>query len=54
MTADKSSTLFDLGIGEEVIKEQPNDFTLIKEWVSDQIKIVRAKLCGTVNLANTG
>jgi len=53
MTADKAKTLFDLGIDEEVIKEQPNDYTLIKEWVSDQIKIVREKLCGTANLTNT-
>jgi hypothetical protein len=30
MTADKAQTLFDLGIDEEVINEQPNDYTLIK------------------------
>jgi hypothetical protein len=30
MTADKAKTLFDLGIDEELIIEQPNDYTLIK------------------------
>jgi hypothetical protein len=34
MTTGKNQTLFDLGIDEEVIKQQPTDYILIKNWLS--------------------
>ena len=45
MTTGKNQTLFDLGIDEEVIKQQPTDYILIKNWLSEFFKNFRDKFC---------
>ena len=45
MTADKTQVLFDLGIDEEVIRQQPTDYFLIKKWLAERIKNVKEMLC---------
>lgn len=46
MTTGKTQTLFDLGIDEEVIKQQPTDYILIKNWLSEFFKNFGDKFCG--------
>ncbi len=45
MTVGKTQTLFDLGIDEEVIKQQPNDYVLIKNWCVEFFKSLRDRFC---------